>query len=331
MTRKTVSREWILYHEDGELIRSLPVDLLEVPPRVEYIGEFLRWSFFGGGRGPHPVKPGKGMLRDFMDLAEASVDNVVQYARRWGVLGLCEHGLPYAHNASEFPLPWIRWNTKSQRYELPLPENVYGARYDSWKRIATAGNRNLTLVKQRPCQPAYVGLASYIEPIDDWFEWARSVRATMHIAATLHEGKPGSESDWTLLQPGKQFSGIHIWEQDRATQWVALTLLLNEWASLAGLRPVLSVDDDAPTFLMGVPQVSVGRLFGVLVLEMMAAISRSTGFKICRDCGTPFVRQGRGGDGYKYCEDCGTKAAWRRASKKYRHKKAGLLRHSREP
>lgn len=102
-----------------QLERTYPADMLLVPPVVELDGERLVWRFGEKVQPPFKplvvpgatfvessrdywgvklVPPGKGVLRQFVGLADASPDRILAYARRWGVLGICDqHGLPGNH------------------------------------------------------------------------------------------------------------------------------------------------------------------------------------------------------------------------------------------
>src|SRR6516165_6411023 len=62
--------------------------------------------------------------------------------------------------------------------------------------------------------------------------------------------------------------------------------------------------------------VGGGGLFGALAVQLLVAVSGAGGLLICEECGLPFVPRRRRDQ--KYCEDCGIRAAWRRASERYR-------------
>src|SRR5438093_76622 len=81
-----------------KLERPYAADVLLVPPVVELDGERLRWSF-GGKRGSpswtaRRVLPGTGMLMKFAELSDAPPADILAFAKKWGVLGVCRHDLP---------------------------------------------------------------------------------------------------------------------------------------------------------------------------------------------------------------------------------------------
>ena len=88
--------------------RPMREGMLYSPRDIELDGERLIWV--GQSMRYKHAKP--EMLDDFIGLCDAErfSSAVLAYARRWGVLGLCEHGLPSSHHrqangyASQKPL-----------------------------------------------------------------------------------------------------------------------------------------------------------------------------------------------------------------------------------
>jgi hypothetical protein len=67
---------------------------LYVPEVVRLKGEWLVWK---AGR-LREVRPQRGLLEEFLQLDSQRPDKILEYATQWGVLGLCEHGLPATHH-----------------------------------------------------------------------------------------------------------------------------------------------------------------------------------------------------------------------------------------
>jgi hypothetical protein len=94
--------DWLdLGDSEGSLDR--PSDLLgwSVPPEVDLDGEWLIFRrpirTLQSGRRVLPlrkVKAGANLLSEFVTLQDASVDRILEYARKYGPLGLCKHGEP---------------------------------------------------------------------------------------------------------------------------------------------------------------------------------------------------------------------------------------------
>jgi hypothetical protein len=93
---------------DGSLARFFvgPVPELFVPGDIELAdgegGQVLLLS--GRRQEPDTYRMDKrGVLPAFARLAEASADGVLRFARKWGLLNLCECGLPASHNPHPYP------------------------------------------------------------------------------------------------------------------------------------------------------------------------------------------------------------------------------------
>jgi hypothetical protein len=91
--------------------------------------------------------------------------------------------------------------------------------------------------------------------------------------------------------------------------------VLNQWLSMAGVRPRLE-------WGTGNPQVQLGGdgLIGALAVQLFFACSQTGGLALCASCGTPFLPTGRRRrkDLNAYCSECGLKAALRDAAARYR-------------
>jgi hypothetical protein len=91
--------------------------------------------------------------------------------------------------------------------------------------------------------------------------------------------------------------------------------VLNQWLTLAGVRPRLE-------WGTGNPQVQLGGdgLIGALAVQLFFACAQTGGLALCASCGTPFLPTGRRRrkDLHAYCSECGLKAALRDAAARYR-------------
>ena len=83
-----------------ELDRLFTADTWRVPNSVELKGEALLWDVTKNQT--IKVHPGRSMLDDFIRLHNAQPDQILKYAMRWGVLGICKHGLPASHSYPSF-------------------------------------------------------------------------------------------------------------------------------------------------------------------------------------------------------------------------------------
>src|ERR1044072_7297858 len=68
------------------------------PFSLEIRGNSLAYHLMGRGGGRQPNRDRMDrLLREFVLLAAAPKKEILMFAHRWGVLGLCKHGLPATH------------------------------------------------------------------------------------------------------------------------------------------------------------------------------------------------------------------------------------------
>ncbi len=79
------------------LDRPLRAGEFYVPGDIRLDKDRLRWDFDSDRT--KTVRPEAGMLEHFVQLADASADKILAYARRWGVLEICKHDLPACHKS----------------------------------------------------------------------------------------------------------------------------------------------------------------------------------------------------------------------------------------
>jgi hypothetical protein len=114
------------------------------------------------------INPSKGMLEDFVALADADEHKYLEYACRWGLLDLCkEHYAPTSHNNNCEPI-------------VPSRTHVF---------VTTA----------KAAEEHRETLLSEGEPISAWRDYARFARALLNIAARLHQEEIGTDEDWRTL------------------------------------------------------------------------------------------------------------------------------------
>jgi DNA-directed RNA polymerase subunit RPC12/RpoP len=247
---------------------------------------------------PKVVRPGRGLLEGFLPLAEdASGEKILAYAQRWGVLEICEHGLPCSHN----PPPW--------NHEVYLG--------------------NLSRQGVPFCQPLTHGDDVFRrvsdfnwEPLDLWRDYARIFRVLVDTAASLANGDLPSRIQWQSLFDDRLF---RAWPKtlpfprkvETATGYLAD--ILSDLLTLSGARPqAVLVGDRAAVTVGG------GHLFGALAMQALMAASATDGFYFCAGCGRPFTtvgsrRRPQAGR-HHYCPECGSATARRDASRRYRER-----------
>ena len=100
----TIVREWDWVHlgdSEGRIDRLSPLRAWPVPPDVRLDGEWLTFRYpvrvLRPGRRAlrvRRVRAGRGLLTEFVALADAPAERILEYARRYGPLGFCKHGDP---------------------------------------------------------------------------------------------------------------------------------------------------------------------------------------------------------------------------------------------
>jgi hypothetical protein len=280
VTKRDASAAWELgdlLTAQGSLTRSAPIELRRLPPveDVSISDGYLSWTM----RKPDRVIDGaaiyklpiastrerldpkirarneKDMLRRFADLHSMTDQEILEFARTWGVLKLCEHGLPYQHP----PLALYR-------LRIPPPD----------ARLAEL------LAAQRAQRSLPVrGVCSALrwEPLQTWRFFSRQANAILDIAACIHAGKHGSEGDWVWVVDG----GLP-WHPPSAAMTVNRTYLLEAlrgWTSLGMFHPSVW-DLDGKIHLAG------SDLFAKLAVELALAACRSKGLQLCSVCGRQY-------------------------------------------
>lgn len=240
------------------------------------------WDVGGEFRTVHA--PGR-LLESFVELADAPVKRILDYARRWGVFEVCEHDLPASHNPPPVPIPI----DLRPRDKLPWchARGFWGAR--PW------------------------------EGIEIWRGYSRKFRALLDLAARLHEGKVGEPDDWRRLnvavEDDRGRSG-RVLEQDQ----VQLAVVLNQFISQARVGITVEWDRATPVVAM-----TGRGLFSALVTQLVLATARSDGLAICSGCAESYAprRRPRGGQ-RRYCEKCRERKVPQRDAARDYYRRQGL-------
>jgi len=87
------------------LSRPLPAGRILVPGSID-LGEWgIHWWWFDNdSSAPQEVRAQRGMLDSFIRLRAGSDEQILKFARRWGVLELCTHVLPACHSPDCQPM-----------------------------------------------------------------------------------------------------------------------------------------------------------------------------------------------------------------------------------
>jgi len=293
-----------LVTEDGRLHRSIRSNAIFVPDRIEAIGDRLIWNNGGKGRW---TRPGPGLLEQFVDLTQedAPAPRAIEaYARRWGVLEICEHALPRTHNPRRQPsIPRLAEDPGAAGWQ-PWQDGCYPLGYVPFG-VATPKGRT---------SPHY----ECWEPLRSWARVSRRARALLNIAARLHGGARGPVEDWHLLLGGDET--IESWSSRRKQTELSddhirryygsrlneersrLSGQLNDWLELGNVRPVLTWAQQGPEL-----RTWIHGLFGAIALQLVLAVARTEALAICSHCARSYLPKRKPVEGKRrYCDECRT-------------------------
>jgi hypothetical protein len=301
-----------LVDEEGDLDRPVRVDPWFAPRLRLKDGRLEVDRRDWPGRA---VKPKPPMLEQFARLGAPGGDRdqaVLTYARKWGLLNLCQHYLPIDHAEVLVPISF-----------------------------AVTGADRVNFLPPEPCQSLWV-LGG--EPVSTWLYWSRQAAAILAVVSRLRDGKWARAEDWsTLGEEGPWAAGAPERLRLHAQQWtgsLAEGYRIDEPADAADVarREVeRSVARGAiETWLRlagaafelrwpahGGPGIGfqVNGLFGALGLQLLLAAADSPGFAICAGCPTVFAPRRRRGRPTRYCADCQADRTPQRLADQRRQKK----------
>jgi len=263
-----------------------------IPASLRLEGDRLIWLFRDQAKPdaqPLFADP-KGALDAFRDIRDG--EGVLRFARRYGVLGLCEHGLPVSHN----PPP------------VPAQEEE----------------------SSRMCYPLGWGSGMYWEPIERWLHFVRVAMALVRIAARLHAETASDPGDWVTLYEDThrpELRDVAYWAtvvRNSEDSWRLLTWAVDDWLRLARLRLTLVWEKPRPILAY-----QASTTFGVIAIQLAAAASQSNSVAVCSGCGKPYSRTKRQPAVGKrnWCDECKRNGVDDRIHK--REERAGLAKPNR--
>ena len=298
----------------GGLDRPLPLQVEGVPRSLELHGTgdhaFLVWDSTDPDW--RTVEDWRGCLDAFVVLADARPEHFLAFALRFGVLRLCEHGLPVTHNPPRTATsPSVVHRGQMERFVVDQARG----KFVSGGPIV--GCFPLGYSEGRLCH----------EPLCQWRAFARNARALLRIAANLHRGKPGEPEAW---RTGYELSGREApwWKQPPeipVAEAVAggkflLAAWVEEWLVLGGVRPSFQwrgTTGGDPRIQLQAPSS-----FGVLATQLAFAVARADGLAMCAACGVAYIPKRRPrADRRSFCPGCGKTAANRLAQRESRRRR----------
>lgn len=250
-------------------------DPLLVPGNVQVNGDVLMWRDTENDMARRVSVP-SDLLERFVSLADAAAGQIAAFAGRWGILGICEHGLPRTHNLQ--PL-----NPSSEC--VPLERDIGDADGD-------------------------VGFHGR-EPIASWRQWAQAAKDVLSVAATAHHWTSIDLAAWGRLtnQPYtlKATSRVVAKEVQRLLvlagvrpqfTWTSAGIILTY-----GARSTWDNIPAKPRLLDGHHHGYT--LFPAIVMQLVTSVSQVDGLAICSACRREFIPSRRpAANKRSYCKQC---------------------------
>jgi hypothetical protein len=299
----------------GELLRGPGgTARWHLPAALAPDGERLLYRIWDEGGPGRRVNTRPELLESFVRLAQADPPRILAFAKGFGVLGLCEHGLPSYGLVSGGP---------------------------SW-------HEPKCVLSMRACTQGSSSVEWFVESIAGWRHWAKQAGALVHVSNALHQGRLARRADWraviewgtindlwggrtiqidqqsgdvigapdpdavleriVLVGPQRE-AGILAWlQQEELNAWV------NAWLRLGRVELSLHWTGDAR-----IVALEGSGLFGSLAVHLLHRVWGSTRVALCRECDM-LLPPGR----HFYCDEHGsTQAARRRATRKYQRTEKG--------
>ena len=261
----------------------------------------------------------KGMLDAFKPLANATDEEILEFAKHYGVLGLCEHRLPYSH------APAAIHNRSSLEPEpkgcLPLQVEKLA----NWRWYAQGFQAALNAAAQLengklPDEADWNILMN--DSVMGWKEeQVPKISRNTNLAIVIVSLRLDRVLNGLL-----RLGGVNLAVQRRDG---------GDWRAAWHCGPVIPETRIRVGGGASLPAVVESKLsayrvntFGHLAIQLVTHIARTDGLALCSACGQAFVIQNRRRSPNRraYCPGCGVTAARRDAKRDWRQKKRDASR-----
>jgi hypothetical protein len=262
--------------------------------------------------------PGPGLLEQFAALSDAPDEHILRYARHWGVLLICHHGLPASH--SERCRPMTLPGRGRHVFWEPIESWRYFARHAKAVLEMAAATYNGQIVESAvterlfPMPPSAQRSGARV-PVAPRREKEVRLDRALYV---LHERKNIFEHWFSgIPEPGPTALAVHLAGKAKALarQRAFVSYAVNCWMDWGRARPHIEWDGPTPTIELttgGILPMYVDRLSGALGLQLAYAVASSEGVATCFACGRFYTPARRPAAGRRsFCQTCGLRAAWR--------------------
>jgi hypothetical protein len=332
-----------VYSAEG---RQKPLDYqqLQVPTDVALKGDQLIWSpgFLSYKRLPPGKKrdkaergiggrttwkfhrPSPEMLVQFAQLGDASLEQIRDFASKWGVLSICrKHWLPSCHSYgcgptrvagrlyvySEPTIPWRHFARQAQAL-IRNAAAVREGRTPDRDDVETAGERIDNVRKGKTFVKVWKLPPEERRPYQE--------QMLKELDAMTRLWDDDSRTDfWRMFM--KTLTEPPDVAQKRRGDRNLLSARVNTWLGLGNVKPQMKWDEHGPQIELAAGGGYADGLFGHLAIQLMLAASGSAGFVICSACSEPYVAKRMPTEGrLHFCQRCGIKASWKLAQRRRR-------------
>lgn len=309
-----------IVHEFFGLGRPTGPSTLFVPEIIGFKGDKL---VYGSPSSTEETAPPSDLLVRFLSLRDAPESAIVDFARSYGVLALCEHGTPFAHCGNQ------QIYKKGGCRRGDWKPRLYFESIRDWRKLSRAFNATLNIFSR--VRQGWAGLEEDWKTID---LPGRTVPPVIYLARPTESTESPDDNTVSALyrmrvmlapQPSPKPN-----QRDRAADFDGRMLCqywLNPMIRMGRLFPRLSWHGERINFELsaaGLLPSDAYNLFGSLILQLTLAVAGAQGFAVCGDCGKSFMpKKLPNPRRRRFCPDCGIKAARKFASRDYRRRQAG--------
>jgi hypothetical protein len=286
--------------------------LVTAPPEesIELRGDSVAWvpSQKLLDTGMRVIKPARHVFRAFLRLHDQSNDQIIAFAKRHGVLGLCTHGLPICHPLRERRGIVIQGQTYCVReYDR---DRACVEPLDSWRALSRAALALITLKEALESD-------QHLEEKERKTLWAEALWPC--IKRSERTGYPGyralsrkpvpepesDEEEEELLSRGIALPGqgraLEHQRKELARQRIAL--IANEWLQCSGIVP--RVYWQSPAYHQGFEPPDGPNLFSFVAAHLCSELAVIRGWDFCTSCGVIFEAENTiGRKRRKFCPAC---------------------------
>ncbi len=258
-------------------------------------------------------------LNVFVSLADAPGERIRMFARRYGPLQLCKHGLPHYHNQERVP-PNRRllWELRAQ-----------GLVDDSaWENSVQCNERCEPQRAELPDPKTGATQVWEWEPLEAWRHYAREAKAIRAVAEPVRRGHLAQKA--RLVSLVDEFNldfltGLQRLDNPRAqpveyvSEWHRSFVKehLQRWLDMGGIGP--RVDWEAT---MPVLRWEPAGLFGILALRLAAEVALGGHVATCDGCGRTYSRRRAPSRTRRnFCDDCRGRADHKLAMRDLRERR----------